>query len=102
MSGCAGSDPYALQVLDDSMDPEFLGGDVIVIEPGKCNEDGAYVIALHNGEYIFRQLRKDMHRLYLHPLNDAYPTLAIADSETIKGRVVSKSSAKDRKRKSYL
>ena len=102
MSGCAGSDPYALIVLDDSMYPEFLSGDVIVIEPGQCNEDGAYVIALHNGEYIFRQLRIETQHVYLQPLIDVYPTLLIADGTMIKGRIVSKSSAKDRKRTSYL
>jgi phage repressor protein C with HTH and peptisase S24 domain len=102
MSGCAGAEPFALRVLGDSMYPEFRQGEIIVIEPGACCDDGAYVVALHDGEYIFRQLLVEHSRMYLRPLNDAYPTLRISDLNQIKGRIISKSSGRRQQRKSYL
>lgn len=102
MTGCAGSEPFALQVLGNSMQPEFEEGEIIVIEPGRCCEHGAYVIAMHEDEYIFRQLRVENSVFYLKPLNDAYPTLKVEDSNLIKGRIISKSSGRGRDRKSYL
>ena len=102
MSGCASSEPYALRVLGNSMTPEFEEGEVIVIEPGPCIEHGAYVIALHDGEYIFRQLLVEHQDLFLHALNEEYPTLKIEDRNHIKGRIISKSSGNGRTRKSYL
>ena len=32
-SGCASSEPFALRVLGDSMEPEFKDGCVIIIDP---------------------------------------------------------------------
>jgi DNA polymerase V len=57
MSNCAGSEPFALQVLGDSMAPEFPDGCVVVSEPGSAVHDGCYVIADYKGEIILRQLR---------------------------------------------
>lgn len=102
MNGCAGSEPYALQVLGNSMHPEFVEGEVIVVEPGFCSEHGAYVVAMHKGEYIFRQLIVDDRNMLLRPLNDTYPTLMIDEKEMIKGRIIAKSSDRGRRRKSYL
>ena len=45
MSNCAGSDAFALQVLGDSMAPEFPDGCVVVSEPTGAVHDGCYVIA---------------------------------------------------------
>ncbi len=102
MTGCAGNEPYALRVLGNSMQPEFEEGEVIIIEPGQCVDHGAYVIAFYNGEYIFRQIFVKERRLYLRPLNDAYPTFRIDDENIIKGRIISKSPGKGRQMKSYL
>jgi DNA polymerase V len=102
MSGCAGSDPYALRVLGDSMAPEFTDGEVIVIEPGSSCEAGSYVIALFEDEYVFRMLSINDNQLYLRPLNDVYSTIKIDDKSQIKGRIISKSSGKGRQIKSYL
>ena len=43
-------------VLGDSMAPEFVEGDVIIIEPEGLAVDGSYVLAQADGEWIFRQL----------------------------------------------
>jgi hypothetical protein len=43
-------------VLGDSMEPEFVDGDIIIIEPEGLATDGSYVMAWLNDEWIFRQL----------------------------------------------
>jgi len=102
MSGCAGSEPFALRVLGDSMAPEFTEGEVIIIEPGVLVESGCYVVAEHDDEYYFRQLLIDDGRWLLRPLNDAYPTLEIDGIKSIRGRIISKSNGRGRARKTYL
>ena len=72
MSGCASSEPFALQVIDDSMEPEFKKDCLIIIDPSGLAVDGAYVIATIENGYIFRQLRIEDGRYYIQPLNEAY------------------------------
>ncbi len=102
MSGCAGSEPFALRVLGNSMEPEFKEGEVIIIEPDAVVENGSYVIAEHDQEYIFRCLQIEDGRWYLRALNDQYPTVEIAGLTAVKGRVISKSNGRGRQRKRYL
>jgi SOS-response transcriptional repressor LexA len=102
-SNCAGSEPYALMVLGDSMEPEFAEGEIIVIEPDGLVKDGSYVIAWHNEEYIFRQVRIDGGKWYLQPLNGAYPTVEIPGLSAVKGVVIQKKKPGSRRSlKSYL
>lgn len=102
MTACTNNEPYALRVLGDSMEPEFKQGEVIIVEPNPTLENGAYVIVLHENEYVFRQLLLADEQWYLKPLNDKYPTVQITTSDLIKGRIVSKSSGKGRQLRSYL
>ena len=53
---CAADEPFALQVLGDSMEPEFAHGCIIVIDPAGVIQNGSFVMAEVNGEHIFRQL----------------------------------------------
>ena len=100
-SGCAESEPYALRVLGDSMLPEFEEGAVIVIDPAGAISDGSYVIAMHNDEYIFRQLRIHQQRYYLQPLNDLYDTVEIDGLDQIKGVVSQKAGRRRKDHKRY-
>lgn len=100
-SGCAESEPYALRVLGDSMLPEFEEGAIIVIDPAGAVKDGSYVIAVHDDEYIFRQLRMHEDRYYLQPLNDLYDTVEIHDLGQIKGIVSQKSGRRRKDHKRY-
>ncbi len=88
---CGGAEPFALMVLGDSMAPEFVEGEVIVVEPEGLATDGSYVVAHANGEWIFRQLvaREDGWRL--RALNAAYSETAIADLSPVRGVVIQKS-----------
>ncbi|RCX26292.1 S24 family peptidase [Thioalbus denitrificans] len=98
MSSCEGSDPFALQVLGDSMAPEFPEGSIVVAEPDGVIESGRYVIAMHNNEYIFRQLVMEGERQLLKPLNEAYPVLEMGPEDSIRAVVVQKANRRDRKR----
>lgn len=103
-SACAGGEPYALMVLGDSMLPEFLEGEIIVVEPEGLAKDGSYVVAYVNDEYIFRQLVQHPEGWMLKPLNPLYPNLPIDGPEAVvKGVVIMKKKpGRRREAKSYV
>lgn len=87
---CSGGEAFALRVLGDSMAPEFRDGEIIVIEPDGAVSDGSFVLAWHDGEWIFRQLARDGAQWLLRPLNDAYPTRTLGDLAAVRGVVIQK------------
>jgi SOS-response transcriptional repressor LexA len=98
---CSESEPYALRVLGDSMLPEFKEGVIIIIDPAGAIRDGSYVIANHDDELIFRQLRIQDNKYYLQPLNDLYDTVEISSLDAVTG-VITQQAGKYRKdRKHY-
>ena len=78
-------------VLGDSMEPEFVEGEVIVIEPEGLATDGSFVLAQLAGEWIFRQLLRRGEGWRLQALNPAYPAADIPDLAAVKGVIVQKS-----------
>lgn len=74
---------YALRVVGDSMEPEFMAGDVIVVEPELQPENGYYVIAKNGDKATFKQLIMDGGDWYLRPLNDRYPLKPLGDGHVI-------------------
>jgi SOS-response transcriptional repressor LexA len=97
MSACAAAEPFALMVLGDSMAPEFVERDIIIIEPEGLATDGSYVLAWLNDEYIFRQLVRHGEQWLLRPLNPAYPAAEIPDLEPVRGVIIQKSKPGRRK-----
>lgn len=87
---CSDSEPYALMVLGDSMQPEFMHGEIIVIEPTGLAQDGSFVIADANDELIFRQLVKHPEGWMLKPVNPLYPNIPIENLDPVKGVIVLK------------
>jgi SOS-response transcriptional repressor LexA len=103
LDSCSGAEPFALMVLGDSMLPEFAEGEIIIIEPEGLAQDGSFVLAQVNGEYIFRQLREHEGKWRLEALNPRYPALDIADLSAVKGVIIQKQKPGSRRwRKSYL
>lgn len=95
---CSAAESFALMVLGDSMAPEFVEGDIIVIEPEGLATDGSYVMAWLDEEWIFRQLAKDTDGGWkLQPLNPKYPSARIPDLSVIKGVIIQKSKPGRRK-----
>jgi SOS-response transcriptional repressor LexA len=72
-SSCSESEPFALRCIDNSMEPEFPTGCIIIIDPSAAIRDGSYVFAKDNkDEYIFRQVKIENDDYYLVPLNNDY------------------------------
>lgn len=96
-SACAASEPFALQVTDDSMEPEFAQGCIIIIDRSGVLRDGCFVLATdQQGDYIFRQLHFSNQSYMLHPLNPAYKSLAVS-REHIEGVIIQRAG----KRRAY-
>ncbi|WGZ93302.1 MAG: S24 family peptidase [Candidatus Thiothrix putei] len=103
---CSENEPYAMQVIDDSMEPEFAKGCVIVIDPTGIVRDGAYVFAIDDkDEYIFRQLRIVEGKYILVALNDDYEAIEISGMNRIEGVITQRSAGSYRppngKRRTY-
>jgi len=101
MSEC-GDEPFALQVLGDSMVPEFREGHIIIIEPDGTIQNGSYVFAVYEEEYIFRQLVIDDKQYFLKPLNDQYPTIEIPSLEAVKGVITQRAGNRRKEHKHYV
>lgn len=86
---------FALKVKGRSMEPEFVEGDRIVIDPEICPSPGDYVVAMNgDNEVTFKKYRArgiiDNEEVFeLVPLNPDYPTLSSLHSPiTILGTMV--------------
>lgn len=102
-SNCEGKEVVALMVLGDSMEPEFIEGEVLVIEMKAAAGEGAFVIAeVAKEDFIFRQLARDEQDGWqLHALNPAYPDIPLPGLESIKGVVMQKKKPGVRKAVKY-
>jgi len=98
---CAADEPFALQVLGDSMEPEFAHGCIIVIDPAGVIQNGSFVMAEVNGEHIFRQLLVQEDRLYLKPMKSGYDTIEIPNLQAINGVIVQKAGTRRSQHKNY-
>ena len=95
LSNCSASEPFALRVIGDEMAPEFVDGHIIVIDPGGRLASGCYVVARHDDQMIFRQLRIDGPEYRLVALKPDLPEIVLGGVENIVG-VVSQRSGKRR------
>ena len=101
-SGCSASEPFALRVLGDSMAPEFKHGVIILVDPSAVVDDGSYVVARHEEEYLFRQLRIEEGRHYLVALQEDHRRLEIQGIQDIVGVVVQRAGRRRSERKHYV
>ena len=106
VSSCSNADPFALQVLDDSMEPEFPTGCIIIIDPAGVIENDAYVFAKYQGEYIFRQLKIDIDdngekHYRLVATNGDHPELPLPGIEAIHGRIVQRAGRRRKDHKHF-
>jgi SOS-response transcriptional repressor LexA len=90
-SDCSGAEPFALMVLGDSMAPEFLDGEVIVVEPEGLARAGSYVVAQVDGDWMLRELARAGEAWELRALNPAVAATPIADLAPVRGVVIQKS-----------
>jgi len=83
---------YALSVLDDSMEPEFSEGEILIINPTQKGFHNQYLIARLGGgsKPTFKQFVILGNRRYLKPLNARYPLIDIEGEMEVCGVVVCK------------
>jgi len=89
-----GENMFALIVKGDSMEPEFVEGDIIIVNPHIEPKPGNYVIVKNedNSEATFKQLDKYGDILILHPLNPKYPDIELTPRHKVRiiGKLVEK------------
>lgn len=79
---CSYNELYPLQVLDDSMEPEFPVKCVIVVEPSDVCATGAFVVAEAHGDRWFRQyLSEGAGGKRLVALKEGYADMELIDGE---------------------
>jgi DNA polymerase V len=88
---CGSGEAFALMVLGDSMAPEFLEGDIVIIEPEGLAQDGSYVLAYTGGEFIFRRLQRCGAGWSLRALHPDHPVIELPDLSAIRGVIIQKS-----------
>lgn len=92
-SDVQGQNVFALRVMDDSMQPEFREGDIIIVSPHKIPDHDDYVIVKNDqGATAFRQFKRYGKTRILHPLNPKYPDMEFSGGHKFKvvGKVVEK------------
>jgi len=96
LSNCSASEPFALRVIGDDMAPEFVDGNIIIIDPGGKLGSGCYVVARYQGEMIFRQLFVEQGVYSLRALDTGLAEISLPNGvEDIVG-VISQRSGKRR------
>lgn len=96
-----GTRTYALRVVGDSMtspyphERSYPEGITIFVDPDKAYENGSRVIAKvpATNEVTFKKLVMDSGRVFLRPLNPAYPTTDITSEIHICGVIIGSFSA---------
>ncbi len=94
---CSAAEPFALRVIGDDMTPEFIDGHIIVVDPGGKLTSGCFVVARHEREMIFRQLKIDGASYRLAALRPGLPEILL---EKGVGEIVGVISQRSGKRRS--
>jgi SOS-response transcriptional repressor LexA len=80
---------FALRVEDDSMDPEYRQGDIIIASPSRKANKGDDVIARYDDVVTFKRLKKLSKALVLlTPLNSVYEDIIIQGKALKKFRII--------------
>lgn len=70
---------FFVRVVGDSMrDAEIQSGDILIVDRSLEPSDGKIVVAVLNGEFTVKRLRKTSKgEVLLIPENDTYPTITV-------------------------
>lgn len=100
---CGGGEVFALRVLGHSMAPEFLDGEIVIVEPGGALRDGSFVLAQVDGEWLFRQLARRGDGWALRALQPGLAEQALPDLDAVHGVIIQKAvPGKRRLSKRYI
>lgn len=101
IQSCATTALFSLEVLDDSMEPEFPVGCIVVIDPAAQAKNGSFVLVENDHGLVMRQFWVRAGRQYLRPLNDSYHTIRLISVATIKGVVTQRNGKRRADKKFY-
>tara|TARA_B100001057_G_scaffold280607_1_gene281022 strand:- start:599 stop:934 length:336 start_codon:yes stop_codon:yes gene_type:complete len=87
-SECGSSEPYALQVTDNSMEPEFPQDCIVIVDPSGTCKNGQYIFVEYDGVRWFRRFDIIDGDKYLYPLNKDYPEIKLDNSYDVIGIIV--------------
>ena len=87
-----GPNTFALRVVGDSMEPEFVAGDILLVDPACDWSSRDYIIAKNgDDEATFKQIVTDGGKIFLNPLNRRYPIQDMTGKNfKVIGRVIQK------------
>ena len=68
---------FVIPIKGDSMEPDYLDGDLVFIQTSVELNDGVIGVFNYNGEAYIKQLVIDTEQSYLHSLNPAYKDMPI-------------------------
>ena len=88
---CSGAESFALMVVGGAMAPEFVDGDIIVVEPGGRAVSGSYVLAWCNDEWMLRQLIREGESWYLKCSGPGHADIRLDGLEAVRGVIIQKS-----------
>lgn len=74
---------FAVTVEGDSMEPEFVEGDTIIVEPSLSYKHKSYVIAKNGKDVFLRQIVKEGSDWLLKPLNKRYDILPLGEYQIV-------------------
>jgi len=95
------SEPYALRVVGDSMAPEFMDGQIVIVDPGHAPVIGAFVVVDYGGEVMFGQLARNGGRHLLRFLNPDHDDVALNPPYEFRGVIIQRVGRRRRDRKHY-
>ncbi|MBF0128257.1 MAG: S24 family peptidase, partial [Magnetococcales bacterium] len=83
---------YALEVPDDSMEPEFMEGEIIIVDPTMPAGHNRFIIAraASDSRATLKQLIAHGARQYMKPLNPRYPLIEVQGELIVSGVVTAK------------
>ena len=99
--GSCGREPFALRVIGDEMSPEFKDGCIIIVDPEGVISNGSFVMARHDGGYVFRQLVYGEGVYYLKTLQEGHAVIELPDLGAIEGVVTQQATRRRAARKHY-
>ncbi|MBF0140458.1 MAG: helix-turn-helix domain-containing protein [Magnetococcales bacterium] len=82
---------FALKVPDDSMEPEFYEGEIIVVDPTMPGSHNQFLVAREGSNRpTFKQMIHHGDQQYLKPLNPRYPLIEVRGSLQVCGVAICK------------
>jgi DNA polymerase V len=94
---CSAAESFALRVIGGSMAPEFLEGDIVIIEPQGLAREGSYVLLqLPGSGWVLRQLGRQLRPeggadWVLRVLDGSEPAWVIPGPQVLRGVVIQRS-----------